>query len=328
MRSTPPTTTLDAAAASALEPRAHPYASVAAPIVRAHERTYTYVRCNLCGRDVSRGVHNISRLVQCVGCGLIFVNPRPPLEELAGQYDDTYFHCAEPTFGGYEDYEADREDIRRTFRGRLRLLEPLVKASSPRLLDAGCATGVFLEVARDAGWAVEGLDISAYAVEQATQRGFGVRRGTLPDPSIPSGSFDVITLWDVIEHVPDPAAIVAECHRLLRPGGVIAMSTPDAGSLPARILKGKWLGFRSIDEHLYFFSRATMEAMLARAGFRVARFHDVGKYLTLPRLIERMRFYSRMAALMLRAVDRFLPRLSISVNPHDTMCVIAIREDS
>ena len=78
-------------------------------------RDYAYVPCNHCGRDVTRGVHNISRLAQCVNCGLIFVNPRPRFEALALQYDDHYFHCPEPTFGGYEDYEADRSEIERTF---------------------------------------------------------------------------------------------------------------------------------------------------------------------------------------------------------------------
>jgi 2-polyprenyl-3-methyl-5-hydroxy-6-metoxy-1,4-benzoquinol methylase len=257
---------------------------------------------------------------------LIYVNPRPPFEELAKQYGDEYFHCAEPTFGGYEDYEADREDIEDTFRRRLSLLRPWLTSSRPTLLDAGCATGLFLEVARAGGWDVEGMDISEFALARARERGFRVRQGTLPDPVMRSESYDVITLWDVIEHVPDPAAVVRECHRLLKPGGVLAMSTPDAGSLPARLLRGKWLGFRSIDEHLYFFSRASMTAMLNRAGLHVARYHDVGKVLSLRRLIARMRFYSRIAALALRTADRLVPNLSIYVNPHDTMCVIAVKD--
>jgi 2-polyprenyl-3-methyl-5-hydroxy-6-metoxy-1,4-benzoquinol methylase len=288
--------------------------------------SYAYVPCNHCGREVTRAVHGISRLVECVNCGLIYVNPRPSFEELARQYGDQYFHCPEPTFGGYEDYEADRNDIEATFRRRLALLKPWLSADRPRLLDVGCATGLFLEVSRAAGWEVEGMDISAFALGKARERGFQVQQGTLPDPSLRAESYDVITLWDVIEHVPDPAAVIRDCHRLLRPRGVLALSTPDAGSLPARVLGGRWLGFRSIDEHLYFFSRRSMSAMLSRAGFRVARYHDVGKVLSLPRLIARMRFYSRIAAMVLRTADRLVPNVSVYVNPHDTICAIALKD--
>ena len=295
------------------------------PPPRRPGRLMEHVPCNHCGHEVTHGVRNVSRLVRCVNCGLIFVNPRPPFEELARQYEGAYFHCPEPTFGGYEDYEADREDIMRTFRGRMNLIRAQLPGPTPRVLDIGCATGIFLEVAREAGWRAEGLDISAYALERARAKGFQVQRGTLPGASLPEGAYDLITMWDLIEHVPDPAALLAECRRLLRPGGVIAISTPDAGSLLAHVLGGRWLGFRSIDEHLYFFSRATLGAMLTSAGFEVRRFVAVGKHLALPRLVERMRFYTRVGALLLRTVDRAVPRLSLYVNSRDTMVALARR---
>lgn len=193
----------------------------------------------------------MSRLVQCVECGLIFDNPRPELADLAAQYEQSYFHCSQPTFGGDEDYEADREDVLRTFRRRLVSMRPLVPGAEPRLLDVGCATGIFLEAAAAAGWKAEGIDISAYAVSV-------------------------------------PAAFLEECERILRPGGRLAISTPDAGSPPAGVLKGRWLGFRSTDEHLYCFSRRTMTAMLG-------------------------------------SVDRMMPRHSIYINPLDTMSVLAVK---
>src|SRR5262245_47419053 len=78
-------------------------------------RALVHVPCNQCGKDVTHGVHNVSRLVRCVNCGLVFVNPRPTFEDLTRQYEGAYFHCDAPTFGGYEDYEADRGEILRTF---------------------------------------------------------------------------------------------------------------------------------------------------------------------------------------------------------------------
>jgi len=295
------------------------------PRPRAGGRLLEHVPCNHCGHDVTHGVRNVSRLVRCVNCGLIFVNPRPPFEELARQYEGSYFNCPEPTFGGYEDYDADREDIARTFRRRMKLIRPRVGPAAPRVLDVGCATGIFLEVAREAGWQAEGLDISRYALERARHRGFEVHEGTLTGAGLAAGRYDVITLWDLIEHVPDPAAVLAECHRLLRPGGLLALSTPDAGSVPARLLGGRWLGFRSIDEHLYFFSRRTMGAMLGAAGLEVHHMVPVGKVIALPRLIERLRFYTRIGALLLRTVDRVVPKLSFYVNPRDTMLVLAAK---
>jgi SAM-dependent methyltransferase len=169
------------------------------------------------------------------------------------------------------------------------------------------------------------VDLSTYALARAREKGFEVHRGTLIGADLPAGSYDVITMWDLIEHVPDPAAVLSECHRLLRPGGLVAISTPDAGSPLARFLGSRWLGFRSIDEHLYFFSRRSMRAMLEAAGFEVRRFASVGKYLALPRLIERLRFYTRVGALLLRAADRAVPRVSLYINPGDTMVVLATR---
>ena len=288
-------------------------------------RGLVYVPCNHCGREVTTGVHNVSRLVRCVGCGLVYVNPRPALEELERRYERSYFHNSDPTFGGYEDYEGDAKDILRTFRRRMPSLARHLGGANPRLLDVGCATGAFLEVAREAGWRGEGVDISEYALSRAQEKGFDVHRGTLPGVLLPAESYDLLTLWDVIEHVPDPTATLAECRRALRPGGILAISTPDAGSLLARVLRGRWLGFRSLDEHLYFFSRRTLSAMLAEAGFEVREIRSAGKYLTLARLVERLRFYTRIGAVLLRTADRAMPDLSIYVDPRDTMLAVAAR---
>jgi 2-polyprenyl-3-methyl-5-hydroxy-6-metoxy-1,4-benzoquinol methylase len=251
------------------------------------------------------------------------VSPRPDFEDLAIQYEGGYFHCPQPTFGGYEDYESDRSDILRTFERRLALLRPLLPIPSPRLLDLGCATGFFLEVAAAAGCSVEGLDISSYAVERARQKGFRVHRGELEEMRFRNGAFDALTMWDIVEHVSDPQALLMESSRILAPGGVLAISTPDTGSITAKILGGRWLGFRSIDEHLYFFSRRTITQMLAQAGFEVRRITSIGKYLSLPRIVARLRYYTRIGALLLRSVDRLVPNVSLYLNPLDTMCVIA-----
>lgn len=287
------------------------------------ERTLTYVGCNFCGRQITQGVHNISRLVRCMECGLIFVSPRPSLADLAVQYEAEYFQCDAPVFGGYENYEGDRENILRTFRRRLPRVLSGVQAREPRLLDVGCATGMFLEVARETGARVEGVDLSGFAVEKARQKGFTVRHGQLAEAGFADASFDVLTMWDIIEHVTDPLGVLRECHRVLADSGTLVISTPDAGSWLAWLLGGRWLGYRSLDEHLYFFSRASISRMLEAAGFEVTDAFSVGKYLSLSRLITRLRYYTRIGAFLLRSVDRAVPDMSLYVNPFDTMCIVA-----
>jgi ribosomal protein S27E len=124
--------------------------------VSPRSRSLLYVACDQCGCEVTKSVHNVSRLVQCIECGLIFVNPRPAFDDLAPQYEQAYFHCAHPTFGGYEDYEGDRNDVLKTFARRIASLASILPAARPKALDVGCATGIFLEAATQAGWDVEG----------------------------------------------------------------------------------------------------------------------------------------------------------------------------
>lgn len=295
----------------------------ARPNAPLRRRALSYVACDQCGCEVTRSVHNVSRLVQCIDCGLIFVNPRPDFDDLAPQYEQAYFHCAHPTFGGYEDYEGDRNDVFKTFAKRLDSLRPSIPAPRPRALDVGCATGIFLEAATKAGWEVEGIDISSYAVSQALEKGMRARVGELSAAQFPQGTFDVVTLWDIIEHVTEPSTLLAECERILAPGGLLAISTPDAGSPPAKLLGGNWLGFRSIDEHLYFFSRASLTAMLEKANFEVVQSTSVGKYISLSRIIARLRYYTRVGAWLLGSVDRLMPHHSIYLDPSDTMMIVA-----
>jgi 2-polyprenyl-3-methyl-5-hydroxy-6-metoxy-1,4-benzoquinol methylase len=306
---------------------ANPYIRLIMPEARPNaplrRRSLSYVACDHCGCEVTRSVHNVSRLVQCIECGLIFVNPRPEFDDLAPQYEAEYFHCAHPTFGGYEDYEGDRNDVFETFAKRIASLKSLIPAARPKALDVGCATGIFLEAATQAGWDVEGIDISSYAVSQAQEKGMRARVGELSAAQFPENSFDVVTLWDIIEHVTEPSSVLVECERILVPGGLLAISTPDAGSPPAKILGGNWLGFRSIDEHLYFFSRASLGAMLEKANFEIVRSTSVGKYISLSRIIARLRYYTRVGAWLLGSVDRLMPHHSIYLDPSDTMMIVA-----
>lgn len=262
-------------------------------------------------------------VVRCDGCGLIFVHPLPPAKAIRGLYREDYFRSLNPLQGGYEDYAGDEPLIRRTFLRRLPLLEPYLPASDPSsVLDVGCATGVFLEVMRERGWRTAGLDCSRFAVGAARAKGLDVREGALGSVELPAGTFDLVTLWDVLEHFEDPGAALRVCHGLLKPGGRLALSTPDASAWLARLLGSYWLGFRSVGEHLYFFERGTLARMLEEAGFRVLSFRSVGKYLTLERVFTRLAYYTRVFRLVPRLITA---RPSLYLDPGDTMCAVAAR---
>jgi SAM-dependent methyltransferase len=207
------------------------------------------------GRDV----------VRCTACGLVFVWPQPTPEELEALY----------SAGGYHA-EVDEAERRRTFARRLRQVEEQAPRRG-RLLDVGCSKGLFLDVARAEGWDPVGVELNRNAVEEARRRGLDVRLGDLAAQSFEEASFDVVTLFDLIEHTRRPRDVLATCRRLLRPGGLVVITTPDIGGLVPRVtyaLFGWTLGawdHPTPPGHLVQFSRRTLRRMLAESGFAPVR---------------------------------------------------------
>ncbi|OQB28648.1 MAG: putative S-adenosylmethionine-dependent methyltransferase [Chloroflexi bacterium ADurb.Bin180] len=290
------------------------------------------VRCNLCGADDTRLIAVIDqlRIVRCKRCGLTYVNPRLAQSELQEIYTESYYDhdgiVNGLEFFGYEDYVADEENIKLTFADRLRTIEKLTAPG--RLLDIGCATGFFLALARDNGWQVVGTEVSTFSAGYARERlGLDVRLGTLKSLGFEAGSFDTVTMWDVLEHVTDPMAELGEIARILRTGGVLSIITPDAGSLVARILGDRWEEYRRVREHVYFFSRRTLSRMLHEVGFEILKVESAGKFFYLGPALERLKYYTWDGAITLAAsklVYRLgLGRLRVRVNPFTKMTVYA-----
>lgn len=290
------------------------------------------VRCNLCGADDTRLIAVIDqlRIVRCNRCGLTYVNPRLAQGELQEIYTESYYDhdgiVNGLEFFGYEDYVADEENIKLTFADRLRTIEKLTARG--RLLDIGCATGFFLALARDNGWQVVGTEVSTFGAGYARERlGVDVRLGTLKSLGFEDGSFDTVTMWDVLEHVTDPMAELGEIARILRTGGVLSIITPDAGSLVARILGDRWEEYRRVREHVYFFSRRTLSRMLNEVGFEILKVESAGKFFYLGPALERLKYYTWDGAITLAAsklVYRLgLGKLRVRVNPFTKMTVYA-----
>jgi 2-polyprenyl-3-methyl-5-hydroxy-6-metoxy-1,4-benzoquinol methylase len=149
-----------------------------------------------------------------------------------------------------------------------------------RLLDVGCGTGNFLAQMRERGaWKVFGLDVNQKAVRYARQRlQIEAFCGTLTDAQYPSAFFDVVTLWNVLEHLHSPIRTLEEVRRVLRPGGALILSVPNSRSMDARLFGPHWIGLDP-PRHLYTFDQRTLRLLLAQAGFRILEVgHVTGSY--------------------------------------------------
>jgi len=188
-------------------------------------------------------------------------------------------------------YLAEREGRIATFRRNIHPLEEMTPAhNGHRLLDVGAHVGVFVEVAQEREWDAWGLEPSLWAVEEGRKRGLHMIQGTLRDAELDSESFDVVTMWDVVEHLIDPAAEIRQVARLLKPGGIFCVHTIDIDSPFARLMGKRWPWL--VEMHLYFFSPKTLGAMVEKAGLRVESWRTQGRYLHLGYLLSRLSGWS------------------------------------
>lgn len=281
--------------------------------------------CNLCGHDRNRPFcpQNGRGLVQCMRCDLVFVGVQPNPQELYALYGETYFHNDQSGEVGYTNYIADEANIRQTANRRIAFAEKFAPKRG-KLLDVGCAMGFIMDEAHKRGWQVEGLDVSAFATEYVT-RTFGHQTYNAPLTSLdlPAESYDMVTMYDVIEHVPDPKANMQAIARLLKPGGIYELATPDIGSLPARLTGKRWIGYKMSDEHVFYFSIATLTKMLDDAGFDVVHVRHVGKFVTMKLFLDRLGFYVPLVSRPLQWLEKTfgISAWSFYVNPLDIVAI-------
>ena len=277
------------------------------------------IACNLCGsRDVrwlypstltnltpnaddfrctsaAYGVH--PPIVRCNVCGLVYANPRWDSNVVR----DSYSVVEDQT------YVEEREGRVLTFSRNLKPLEALIGPNSKtrRLLDVGCHIGVMVELAQQRGWDAWGVEPSTWAAEQARARGLHVITGTLDSAEVPSDYFDVVTMWDVIEHLTDPAAELCNVHRVLKPGGIFAIHTIDIESWFARLMGKRWPWL--MEMHLYYFSPRTLRKMLEQTGYRVIHSSAQGRFLRLGYFATRLEPYSTP---LYRALNAVISRMN------------------
>ncbi|WP_147294548.1 class I SAM-dependent methyltransferase [Ensifer sp. M14] len=190
-------------------------------------------------------------VAECVDCRLAYQTPRPSQEACIA-----YMNWRWSSAGGYVTDNPHKRDVARSQMAIVSALHP----SPGHLLDFGAGSGTFVKAALDAGWQAAGVKHSPVAVQKASDD-YGLNLSM----DVPDGRFDVITLWDVIEHLKDPLPLLTRLNGCLKPGGTLIVETGNYESW-MRIAQGDQWGLYLLDHH-YYFSPASLEETLHRAGF-------------------------------------------------------------
>jgi 2-polyprenyl-3-methyl-5-hydroxy-6-metoxy-1,4-benzoquinol methylase len=217
------------------------------------------------GRDLLHGLPGEFRLVQCKHCGLMYLNPQPTAHELGAYYP--------------KDYEAHVGTRKRSL-GWLRRLDysygiekryrAIMRYSAiGRMLDVGCGTGAFLDGMRERGWQVAGVEPSARAAAYAGEElGLEIQNTTLEAAKLEPASLDLVTMWNVLEHLSDPQQCLNRIREALRPGGLLVFAVPNVESYDLMLFGQYWAGY-DLPRHLFVFPPTTLERMVESAGLQV-----------------------------------------------------------
>lgn len=239
----------------------------------------SYVPCDSCGGQGARFLFHKNEydLVKCNHCDLIYVGSPPNKEVLEKMYSFA---------SGYHDSLTKPGQRQDRFRSRAQEQFDQVKSlcKPGRLLDVGCSVGFFLAFAKRAGWDVSGVEFSKDSADFAREQlGNVILDGAIEDANFPAEEFDLVTMWDVIEHVSSPASALAKAAHLLKKNGMLVISTPNIdgifpkASLPFASVLKHW-PHPEPPYHLYQFSAKTLSRMLEKFGFQV----DAVKYESIP----------------------------------------------
>jgi 2-polyprenyl-3-methyl-5-hydroxy-6-metoxy-1,4-benzoquinol methylase len=264
------------------------------------------------------------RVVECERCGHVYVNPRLPSERLHEMYQEEYWNSERAKEFGYQQYLAEAPLYLRTYAMRSEVLQGYRDAPG-HVLDVGCAAGFFLKVMADKGWTTTGVEISAPMVDYARDSlGLAdMHRGDLLTVDLGEQRFDVISLWDVIEHLERPQDHLTRAHELLTDDGFLVLETQNVGSRFARLMGPKWQHYKH-EEHLYHFHPESLGRLLDDVGFEVLENTSKrgGKIVSVDFLVERVGKLHPIFS-VLAAPLKLLGDKSLSVNLHDEMVVVA-----
>lgn len=233
--------------------------------------------CEVCSSSSAKVRYrkNGLEIVRCSQCGLGYVPYLLTPADLAAFYDRRYYEG-----GVYQDYGGRADARRGGFRSRLDKLASILPTGA-RVLDCGAAFGFFVEEALAAGFDAEGVELSREAVAEAQARSLPVRHGTLETSGLPDERFDLTTLWDTLEHLTSPRSTLSEVYRVLKPNGLVVITTANWRSLSAWVYRDRWSMIWP-PYHLFYFDPTNLARLLELVGFA-----DVSVETPTPLLRER-----------------------------------------
>lgn len=220
------------------------------------------ISCNICSstdREVYCRKDSID-VFRCRQCGLIYAGETQSSKNIEKHYSKEYF----------ENYlKTESFHLKKRFEKRIREIKKIKLPSV--LLDVGCGVGSFLRLARNEGYEASGVELSYYAAEYARNNfGLSVFNGELKDANFAAETFDIITLWHVLEHVTDPKKFLIEVNRLLKKNGILVVEVPNIESIAAKISLMNW-ELMAPTEHLFYFNPHTISRLLKETGFSIIK---------------------------------------------------------
>jgi 2-polyprenyl-3-methyl-5-hydroxy-6-metoxy-1,4-benzoquinol methylase len=275
--------------------------------------------CDVCGGEGAALAY--AGLCRCASCSHVWADLSIETETLHRLYQRSYFFGDE-----YSNYLEDRSIIEKNFAGRLATLRRFLSSSHRSLFEIGCAYGFFLNAVRASFESVEGIDVSEEAVRFATQElGIPVLGGDLLDADLSGRSFDVVCLWDTIEHLAAPRQYLEKISAHMPAGSLVAITTGDIGSLNARLQRGRWRLIHP-PTHLHYFTRRSLTRLLERCGFRVVHAEHCGVYRSVGGMLHNLVAlgwkWPRVGRWLRSAVP---PGLDMYLNLYDLMYIVAER---
>jgi len=245
--------------------------------------------CSLCSNEETNPLLTKQgfSIVKCCHCGFVYVDPRVENKELTSLYRHNY--CKNKDYG-YVGYEQEKRLRIKNFERWLKDAEGYISKNAPVYsLDVGCAAGYCLDLMNKKGWKAKGLELDEEMFISLQQNGYDISKSLLEDFNS-ENKFSVITLFDVIEHIPNIDTSFSKLNSLLTDDGVVIMVTPNYNSFQRKLLGKKWFQYKPI-EHIQYFDRHSLKAFAERNGLQIIYQAPCGQYADTQFLLNRLSYY-------------------------------------